>query len=544
MEQLGGQRDTVEERDGAHQQTPSARSSRFTTMQEPVGAPGSGASHQFEQKLKVELADVMDHALDGADRMARAASLAARKLRAQLAMILVRVTDGGRYVRAAHFPAHSERAAADVPLSIVARVEAGGSPLSTDAVVSDEDDEDETARRRVSVICTPLEVQGDVVGAIYLERAPGSTPFNGTDLMPVALLARHVAERIAQDLLEFQVQCRAAWEQSVGRSAGPELVGRSDPFVRMIKTAEFNATDPDRVLIEGRLGSGRRLLAQYLHQQSPKSAGPFVVAHCPTMSQDLHAATLFGQRVGATQGQGLFQEAEGGTLCIAEISHLSHKCQSQLAHTLGAREYWPVGDPGAARRVRCQVIVTTSESLDLLAADDRLLPALRTELAGRVIHVPALKDRSEDVRPLGQHFAAVYGRRLFGRVIETDPRALAALEAYTWPGNIAEFSNVIERAVLLAGGRTVRTWHLPQDVVGASRGESAEDFTVRSAEKAAFIRALNAVGWKKGAAKDLLGISWPTMTKKYRDYGLEELKPADPAPRTVEVAPDEAANGG
>ena len=254
-----------------------------------------------------------------------------------------------------------------------------------------------------------------------------------------------VGDEVAQPAVPAAVPPRA-------RRDSFDLVGTSPAMERMRAAVARIAPSPLTVLVEGETGTGKEVIARSLHAQSPRAAKPFVVFDCAAVSPSLIASELFGHRKGAFTGavsdnEGAFRRADGGTIFLDEIGELPLELQPALLRALEAREVRPVGDTGY-KRVDVRVIAATNRSLEAEVAAGRFRQDLLFRLKVGVLKVPALRQRPEDIPVLARHFARMLGASLPDDVV-------MRLQMRKWPGNVRELRNVVERAVMLAGGAPV-----------------------------------------------------------------------------------------
>jgi transcriptional regulator with GAF, ATPase, and Fis domain len=232
-----------------------------------------------------------------------------------------------------------------------------------------------------------------------------------------------------------------------------EIVGTSPALQaalsRVVKVAATDST----VLITGETGTGKELVARAIHRRSNRSARAFVSVNCAAIPRDLIASELFGHEKGAFTGAtqqrlGRFELANGGTLFLDEVGELPAETQIALLRVLQEHEFERVG---GVRPIRAEVRVIAATNRDLPAAIST--GSFRTDLFYRLhvfpIHIPALRERQEDIRLLVEYFIDRYTRKAGKRITTVDKKTLRLLESYDWPGNIRELQNVIERSVIL-----------------------------------------------------------------------------------------------
>ena len=309
-----------------------------------------------------------------------------------------------------------------------------------------------------------------------------------------------------------------------------ELLGRSEPMLRLYRTIEKVAVTDATVLVVGESGTGKELVARTLHQTSRRSNGPFVAVNCAAIPETLIESELFGHEKGSFTGahrrrEGRFEEADGGTLLLDEIASMPLPLQASLLRVLQERRLTRVGGSG---EVACDVRV--------VAASNRNLPALvaeggfREDLYYRLnvvpIELPPLRDRLEDVPLLAASFLKQASIRHGIETAPLPPPVLRALMEHGWPGNVRELSNVVERLVLLAENGRVSLDDLPVEIRSGSEGKDspfrlpAEGLVWDRVEADLLRQALERSQGNRAAAARLLGLGYKALLYRLEKYGM------------------------
>jgi transcriptional regulator with GAF, ATPase, and Fis domain len=336
-----------------------------------------------------------------------------------------------------------------------------------------------------------------------------------------------------------------------GADAAPRsaagIVG-SSPHVRNLLHLVRKVADNDRtvVLIRGESGTGKELLAQAVHESSPRAGKPFVKVHCAALSSGLLESELFGHVKGAFTGAidhktGRFELAHGGTLFLDEIGDISLEVQTKLLRVLQEMAIERVGSSESIK-VDVRILAATHQDLEALIQQGRFRLDLFYRLNVFPIVVPPLRERREDIPELAQFFLRQSAQRCRKAVTQIDDDALAALKGYAWPGNIRQLENVIERAVVIAEGSVVTLQELPEEIVQTveapaeapalewrprSAAPGMEDGGVRleraernRRERERIVRALAAAHGNKAEAARALGLARSTFLSRLKKHGL------------------------
>ena len=321
--------------------------------------------------------------------------------------------------------------------------------------------------------------------------------------------------------LRQQLEVGAPFEGIIGKSRAMERV-----YSLVAKVVNSDAT----VLIQGETGTGKEVLARAVHREGPRAEAPFVAVNCGALAEQLLESELFGHKKGSFTGAyadraGLFETADGGTLFLDEIGETSPSMQVRLLRVLQEGEIRRVGEE-RDRKVDVRVLAATHRDLQDRSAAGDFREDLYYRLSVFPILLPPLRERSEDIPDLVLHFLQANKAEDAPRALST--RALDALCAYGWPGNIRELQNEVERAALLAGGEErIDTQHLSERVTGPAgslvqveRSGPLKE-VIAQVERDMIERALKGTSGNRTRAARQLGISRWGMVQKIKAYGIE-----------------------
>ena len=313
------------------------------------------------------------------------------------------------------------------------------------------------------------------------------------------------------------------------RSRVQRPVGRSRAFNEVLRLAETLAPPDSTVLITGESGTGKEILARYIHALSDRESGPFVSINCGALPENLLESELFGHVKGSFTGavrdkEGLLVAARGGTFFLDEVGEMPPSLQVKLLRALQEREVIPVGAT-APVPIDVRIIAATNRDLE----HEMRRGAFRSDLYYRLnvitLHLPALRDRIDDIPLLAEHFLQRLGERNGGGARRLTGEALDALQRYDWPGNVRELENALERAAVLCKGEVIEKDALPERVVSPPKTplvseRPPETPTLEVIEQAYILWVLRTEGGNKARAAEVLGIDPSTLYRKLNRYGI------------------------
>ncbi len=368
-------------------------------------------------------------------------------------------------------------------------------------------------------------------------------PFDVDDA--VALVGRALEARSQQSGV-------AAGQQD---TATPEIIGKApamqEVFRAIGRLSHSNAT----VLINGESGTGKELVALALHRHSARAERPFVALNMAAIPRDLLESELFGHERGAFTGAqnrriGRFEQADGGTLMLDEIGDMPAELQTRLLRVLADGEFYPVG-AHTPKKVDVRIIAATHQDLETLVRNGRFREDLFHRLNVIRIHIPALRERREDIPLLMAHFLALAATELDVEVKNLSPEVIEVLSALDWPGNVRQLENLCRWLTVMAPGKEIHVADLPGDLPGRVSGAAAGgdwqaalrqwahqqlgggsrrllDEALPAFERILIETALQHTGGRRQDAAQLLGWGRNTLTRKIKELGMNgSSRPAD-----------------
>jgi DNA-binding NtrC family response regulator len=300
-----------------------------------------------------------------------------------------------------------------------------------------------------------------------------------------------------------------------------DLIGNSDAMKDMLREVESVAQTNSSVIITGESGTGKELVARAIHANSPRKFFPFVSVHCGALTESLLESELFGHEKGAFTGamynrKGRFEMADNGSIFLDEIATISTKMQVELLRVLESKTFMRVG---GNKEISSDFRVICATNKDLKSMVEK--GAFREDLFYRLnvvnIHIPPLRDRKGDIPLLVDYFIKKYCTSMNKPPASIDPTALKRLQEFSYPGNIRELENMIERAIVVGDGRKIGLKDLPLDkTIVNSSTESLDDF-----EKAFVLQILNKYSWNISRTAKALKVDRVTLYHKIKKYDLK-----------------------
>jgi len=399
----------------------------------------------------------------------------------------------------------------------------------------------------VSDVCMPGMTGQDVVRVVR-ESHPG---------LPVVLITGHADIKTAVEAMkmgasdyvvkppdpdEFKLTLERAMEHSrlrreneflraelaAGGMYGERLIAQSPAMLRVFEMINRVAKTDTTVLITGETGTGKELIAQTVHYRSARADRPLVALNCAAINPNLIESELFGHEKGAFTGavtarRGRFEDADGGTLFLDEIAETGIEFQAKLLRVLQEGEFEKVGG-NRKMHVDVRVLASTNRDLKREIQAEKFREDLFYRISVIPIHLPALRDRPEDIPLLASHFVKRYGETYDCPAKTISDAGLAHLASLEWPGNVRELQHVIERAVVLSRGDILDVNDFTLDGESSAAGGNQDEtlqavLDLRTREH--LLTVLDRSGWRKGRAADKLGIDRATLYRMLKKYSIE-----------------------
>jgi DNA-binding NtrC family response regulator len=404
--------------------------------------------------------------------------------------------------------------------------------------------------RRVHERPNPPEVIM-LTGQATVETAVEAMKLGAYDYLtkPYSITELDVRVKQAAEKRRLRVDNLRLREQLARQSGLPEIVSVSAAMTEAVRLVERVAPSEASVLITGESGTGKELIAHAIHRLSPRADGSFIDFNCAAFQESLLESELFGYEAGAFSGAkgrklGLIELADGGTLFLDEVTELPAQLQAKLLRAIETRTFFRVGGVRKVE-VNVRIVAATNRNLESVVANESFRSDLLYRINGFQIDLAPLRERPEDIEPLARHLLDDVGGTTPPLL---EPEALDALRAYSWPGNVRQLKNCLERAVILSNNGRITVNELPPEVVRpavpaaaftppASQPGAAIDFSsgassfgpstgasptsLRDVERQQILSALEQTGWHRGKTAEILGISPSTLYRRLRDYNLE-----------------------
>ena len=358
-------------------------------------------------------------------------------------------------------------------------------------------------------------------------------------------LKRHALVKTIRQALDKQAliaenRALRAKLADLGNPGQRAVIGRSPAFRAVLDTLHQASPSSATILLTGESGTGKELAARLIHDGSPRAQGPFVPINCAAIPETILESELFGYERGAFTGavgrkEGRFERAHLGTLFLDEVAEMSPAVQVKLLRVLQEGEFERLGG-NSLIKVDVRVVAASNKDLRKLVTEGRFREDLYYRLNVVQVHLPALRDRREDVPLLADHFLKIFSRKNNKPVTGFTPAVMEKIERYAWPGNVRELENAIERAVVLSRGTQIDTSDLPESVREGPEGSSHAVLIpigtpMDEIEMRVIDETLRHTKGDKTLAAQLLGIATRTIYRKLETQrGVPSTEPSESDP--------------
>lgn len=422
------------------------------------------------------------------------------------------------------------------------------------SIHSGEDAIDKLNKESFDIVLTDLKM-GKVDGMTVLEKAKEISPDTTVIMMTafasvesaVEAMKRGAADYIVKPFLNEEIKLtirkvleqkkliteNIALKQQISQHiACQDFVANSEPMLRIVETLEKVVPTKSNLLLLGESGTGKGLLAELIHCNSPRRDKPFISINCSAIPEGLLESELFGYKKGAFTGAvsdklGLIPLAHQGTLFLDEIGDMPVNLQAKLLKVLETGEVYPLGDT-RHKSVDIRIISATNTDIENRLKEGKFREDLYWRLNVIEIKIPPLRERRDDIEILAKHFITKFSEEHKKNIKGFDKKTLSLFVKYSWPGNVRELGNVIERAVVLANGDYITVNELPDKIKSIISGKEPMETSsnlrayLSGYEKGLLLKMYNTHNKSKEETAKALGIDLATLYRKFKKYGIEE----------------------
>jgi Nif-specific regulatory protein len=463
-------------------------------------ATGSLAAHSLNRQnyfvTLFQISKIINSILNLHELLERVMDLVLEAIRVERGLILLVNEESGELeVKVArNISKETLEDASAISKSVLEEVVHGGKPL-----ISVNAHDDQRLRDRHSIVdfgigmvlCIPLTVKEKIVGAVYIDNPVATLPFNEedvnflmsfTNLFAIAIENSRLYEKVNQENLYLRQEIR-------GKYAYENIVGRSPRMLELFRRMDNVISGSANVLITGESGTGKELIARAIHYNGSRKEKRFVAIDCGAIPENLIESELFGYKKGAFTGavfdkKGLFEEADGGTVFLDEITNTSRSLQAKLLRVIQEREIRRVGD-SADRKVDVRLIAATNRDLKQWVQTNQFREDLYYRLNVLSLHIPPLRERKDDIPPLANHILKELVKQNPSLPHTFSRDAIRTLSRYDFPGNIRELENVVESAFYMAQKEEIQVEDFPPEISiqQNSQGLLREETSLRDMDK-------------------------------------------------------------
>jgi two-component system, NtrC family, response regulator AlgB len=364
-----------------------------------------------------------------------------------------------------------------------------------------------------------------------VETAVEAIQLGAVDYVPKPFKPEQIRQTLGKILKARKLEGRVAELESrlTSDSPGVDLSSREPAMQKLLETAFKAAVTPATILLLGESGTGKTVLARFIHEKSQRKDSEFVTVSCPSLSRDLLESELFGHIKGSFTGAvndtwGKVAAADGGSLFLDEIGELPLEIQPKLLRLLQEKEYERLGEH-KVRRANVRVVAASNRNLEEATQQGRFREDLFYRLNVIALHLPPLRERLSDLMPIATGYLRFFAQQCGKRIEGFSPAATQAMSNYAWPGNLRELRNAVERAAILATGTHLQPHDLPDKLNAAAPLSATMQLqlgakaTLEELEKEHIRQLLMQIPTAEEAAR-VLGIDSSTLWRKRKRYGV------------------------
>ncbi len=394
-------------------------------------------------------------------------------------------------------------------------------------------------KENIAFLCLPIKFKDEVLGVLSVDRLFGSKGISfEEDVRLLKIIASLIAQsvklhrEVEREREAFLEEKEILRQQLRGKYKVENIIGQSDRMQEVFEAIHRVGPSRANVLLRGESGTGKELVAKAIHYMSNRAKGPFIKFNCASIPEGLLESELFGHEKGAFTGamsmrKGRFELADGGTIFLDEIGDLPLALQPKILRVLQEKEFERVGGERTIK-VDVRLIAATSRNLEELVSHGKFREDLYYRLNVVPIFLPPLRERSEDIPVLADHFLKKYNDEN-QKSVTVAPDVLNLFMEYDWPGNVRELENTIERLVVMLRGKVVTVGDVPVSVREQSlrsrysiQPRDALPSAIEDIEKTKILDALKKTGWIQAKAARVLGITPRQIGYKIRKYNLDQ----------------------
>jgi transcriptional regulator with GAF, ATPase, and Fis domain/serine/threonine protein kinase/tetratricopeptide (TPR) repeat protein len=381
------------------------------------------------------------------------------------------------------------------------------------------------ASRIMSIVCLPLRAGERYTGVLYLDSREGIETLAKTETVLLEIFASIIGIALSNSMvLEQSLAENETLRASLGLVHFPEIIGKSESILKVLKIVQ-NLLETDLpVLITGETGTGKELIARVLHFSGKRKNGPFLAVNCSALTKTLLESELFGHEKGSFTGaiqqkKGLFEQAKHGTLFLDEVGEMPPSMQVKLLRVLQEGEFRRVGGTETLR-TDARVILATNRNLQEMIRQEKFREDLYYRIKGAQIHVPPLRERQQDILLLAAHFLKTAAAAARKKISGFSQEATELMRKYGWPGNVRQLKNEVERVVAFAQSEWVKPEDLDAEILESDRPTAPTKGTLKEREKRIIVEALKEHNWNILQTARSLGLTRNGLYGKMKLHGI------------------------